>query len=566
MESGQLNLVAYGQQFVSIDTHVSASEDQHNEVQNNCMTPPAASKRRYDDAEPVSRSVGGDRLPRRSLEAFDVEPTVNISARIESNFVAAERSHQHVLEVLESVRLKLTTDDTTTPALLSVLAHLLNQLLDERRAAHEALTAARNLQFDAQVMLRQLQANMKHIDQIKEIHSNEQSEQNVSMWCHSFQKQQLTNIELKEKLELLSKENTELKLSAVAKEAQLREIIENLTANVTCSSAVGDEERNGVTKLETDVATIAIQTIESQSDDEDSRIARYIAQNDEVLGQAITDLEKQRALNENLQRTIREKELTLISKEQFINKVKSEMSLYKTSPNELALTLQVDDSAPAAFNRIEFAEREPQIPIREEITIENSNQIVKRYQDFIEKMSEEHRDETNKYKQELGYVTKERDAALRRIKDLQLYLDSIPSREDGSFHHQQFIDQIQAMTETVRLLEKQLSTTRIEKADAESKLESINAKLSKEQARFKHELDKQEVSCKKKSQQHEQELKQAMNETSSYMKQIEELRQQCNSYKKQASQAPTILLTALVEKMREKLIEKDRIIAELQIK
>jgi hypothetical protein len=83
---------------------VSAGEDHHSEVKNNSMTPPAASKRRYDDAEPVSRSVGGDRVRRRSFEAFDVEPTVNISARIEGNFVAAERSHQHVSEILESVR------------------------------------------------------------------------------------------------------------------------------------------------------------------------------------------------------------------------------------------------------------------------------------------------------------------------------------------------------------------------------------------------------------------------------------------------------------------------------
>ncbi|KAF2368766.1 hypothetical protein FHG87_000485 [Trinorchestia longiramus] len=542
----------YGQQFASIDTPSASVADENTR----------RSRRAESRSQDGSAISSANPSPQRHLQLSEFTEhaaSADARARLERNFVAADESHHRVMQAIENLRSQLPVSHSPT-MMVHVLAPLLRSLQDERRSTHESLAHALDLQFDAQVMLRQLQINMKHIDQMKEIYSTQQSEQNVAKWCQNFQRQQLANIELKERLEFLIRENKELKKEATAKESQLSDLIQNLSENVQNSSEMMDRNDQTV-KNETDVATIAIQTSGNESEGEDAAVARYIAENNEVLGQAITDLDKQRALNANLQRTLIEKELSLISKDQIINKVKSEMTQYNVPPSEPVSS----EETPPAFNRFAFVEND--LEEIENKRKESHSSILTRYQSLIEKANEDHRAETNKLKVEIGQIVKERDVALRRIKDLQLCLDSIPSREsDGTFHLQQFIDQIQAMTETIRLLEKQLSVTRMEMAETQSKLGTAESKLSEERSRFKFERDKQEVACKKKTQQMELEHKQLMKEAQGYRGKIDELQKECNELKKRASEAPTLVLTALVKKMREKLIEKEKIIAELTTK
>lgn len=445
-----------------------------------------------------------------------------------------------------------------------LLVQVVMEVQEERRVTHASLNAARDVQFDSQVMLRQLQANLKHVDQMKEIYSSQQSEENVAKWCKNFQKQQLANIELKEKLNYLSKENDELKESFTGNERQIQDLLSNfieVSENVSVNSRTYDSVNH-----DPDVATIAIQTTGVATQEEDSNIARYIADNNEVLGQAISDLDKQRALNANLQRNLREKELSLISKDQLINKVKTEMNMYKTSPKIVPPSTpeHVQLLTPISTRFDNFSDQDTSETSTSR-RLEDNNQIVLRYQALIQKANEDHQTEINKTKHELTQVIKERDAALRQIKDLQFFLDSIPNRDgDSGLNPQQFVDQIQAMTETVRLLEKQLSATRIEMTDLQAKLSLSETKLKDDTAKHTYERERQEIACRKKAQLKEEECKRFSREIENLKLEIETLRQQCSKFQKQASESPTILLTALVEKMREKLIENDKVIKQLQ--
>uniref|UniRef100_A0A6A7G179 Interaptin-like n=1 Tax=Hirondellea gigas TaxID=1518452 RepID=A0A6A7G179_9CRUS len=444
------------------------------------------------------------------------------------------------------------------------IAQLLEELFEGRKAVSKLISESKDILIDGQVMLRQVQANAQHIDQIKEVYSTEQTEQNVAKWCQNFHKQRLANIELKERLNLLTDESFTLKASVDQRECQVKSLLHyinekggQIRANHTIDSdtVYADNEQ--------DFATIAVQTTELNNEQGGDRASRYVAENNDVLGQAITDLDKQRALNANLQRSLREKELTLISKDQFINKVKGDMKLYCPRDNNshsesavLRADIPGDESNYSDIAYIDHLKAK----------LEENKLAIFRYELLLEKAHKEQQKDTHQYKQELESVIRERDDALKKVKELQLCLDSIPCRDNDGGQQQQsiFIDQIQSMSETIRLLEKQLSSSRIEKSEMDSKYSELENALLKERSRGQQERDRQEIACKIKAQNFEQENKRLQKENDDHKIELNKYITQNLSLKRQASENPSALLTALIKKMREKLIEKENYIVSLE--
>lgn len=440
---------------------------------------------------------------------------------------------------------------------------LLEELFEARRSISKALSQARDSHFDAQLFLRQVQER-DTVDTRKNLELKDENEEfSDALWCQNFHKQRLLTLELREKVNHLLEENLLARESDDKKERQMKEILtlfKEKYQSVSGTSQENSTEENFAS--EHDFASIAVQTVDFKSAANDPSTSRYMTENTDVLGQAITDLEKQKALNENLQRALREKELTLISKDQFINQVKSNMSFYKyddARPNSSDQLLKEQRTVTSPFDKQELEHLKTKV--------EEGNRTIFRYQMLLEKAHKEQQEESNRYKIEIGSVIRERDNSLRKVKELQLCLDSIPCR-DGDSNHQQttLVEQVQSMSETIRLLEKQLSTCRIENSELESRMLDSERELSIEKQRSRVNKEKQEIACQLKSKNMEQENKHLLEELNQYKIEIAKNQSHCEGLEKKVSESPSPILVALIEKMREKLIDKDKYIALLEEK
>ena len=429
---------------------------------------------------------------------------------------------------------------------------MIDEIFESRRSISKALSQARDANFDAQVLLRQSQRKQK-TNSVEDDNALDEvvTDRSALKWCQHFHRQRQMNIELKEKVNNLMEENVLVKSSNEQKDIYLKSILNKFREHLVESSGSRSAEMvsKGYSRQDTDFASIAIQTIEQNSSDSSS-VRLYEAENNDVLGQAITDLDKQRALNANLQKVLREKELTLISKDQLINQVKRKMNFYTSK-----------EGTTDTYSGVESSFGAPDLQYVEHLKtkIEESNRTIFRYQMFLEKAHKEQQQETGEYKIEIGLVIRERDAALKKVKELQLCLDSIPSR-DGDYAHQHsmFVDQIQSMSETIRLLEKQMSLCRIEKSEIEAKLMEVDRISVHQKECNRIEKEKQEISCQHKSQVFHEENIQLQKESNRLTQELARSQAQCDALRQQGAENPSPVLMALVEKMREKLIEQGK--------
>ena len=435
--------------------------------------------------------------------------------------------------------------------LIKEIEVLFHEIYQDRTTVTKLLSEAKDVQFDTRVTLRQLQAKLNHMSEMEQIYGNEQTEQNAAKWCQNFHKQRLVNIELKDKINLLREQLATEAESLSQRDRRIKQLTDHINRSF---SGHNIQVSNQNVQNDRDYATIAVQTSEPL---EDFSCRAPVETDSFVLGQAISDLDKERALNANLQRSLREKELHLISKDQLINKVKSEIKYYPPNSQEVPSTIEnmKREEIPSDYvNNLKSK-------------IEEDSRTIFRYQLLLEKAHKEHQKEIYDHKKQFGNVIKERDDALKDVKELQLRLDSIPAK-DTDFGQQQamFVEQIQSMSETIRVLEKQLSSCRIEKSDLESEKNEFLSELKKEQERHRRKEERQEVACKIKSNQLERENERLQEINQQQKAELEKMLSRCKKFEQEVNQSPSLLLTALVKKMRDELVQKEKLIVELQEK
>ena len=281
---------------------------------------------------------------------------------------------------------------------------------------------------------------------------------------------------------------------------------------------------------------------------------RYIPEKNHK--ELLYNLEQEKLKKIALQNSIKEMESLLNQREILIRKLQNEIETFRNEENLCSVPSNQPISNQEHYNKI----------------TENLRNQAKEYKQTISRykalLDESHKDQIEENKQsaaELETVTKERDVALRKVTDLELCLDSIPSRDGDHMHqHSIFVDQIQSMNETIRMLEKQLSNCRIENRDLKFKFEGISKTLYQEVEKLRTERERQEISCKMKSHHLIEENNSLQSEVLGQKQQIARLECEADSVQKSSAENPSPILVALVEKMRDKLIERDQRIAQLE--
>jgi len=405
---------------------------------------------------------------------------------------------------------------------------------------NELMRESKNVFCDTQITLKQLQTKISDISELEQMYSNGEDSSQVAQWCQQFHKQRLLNIELKDKHSLLAEQFNDV----ITDNRKKDKIIRDLNAVVEVGNT--DNRDRSV-----DFASIAVQT----RNDLTSQISEYSS--DTSVDELTSKLENERVQNKELRRAVREKELVIISRDEMINKIKSEVK-YLGSEN---LTGENTNSNQA----VSSSEFSPTYVTKLKSKMEEDQKTIFRYQILLEKAHKENQNENYEHKIQLNSIIKERDNSLRSVKELQLIIDSIPSKDNDMGQQQSmFLDQIQSMTETIRVLEKQLSSCRLEKSKIESDKLEIERIFEVEKTRYSAEKDKQEAACKGRSNLLQKENERLLQVSNMYKKELEQMESMNSKLQREMEARPSELLTALIRKMRDELVSKDKTIADLR--
>ena len=357
-----------------------------------------------------------------------------------------------------------------------------------------------------------------------------------SLWCQKFHKERTANMELRGKVSKMADSYNDLQRQI----SEYQEIISEL--NSSLRSYRHNKEEN------VQVASIAIQTYTSLDGEESEK------QTDDYLAfeKISIELSAIKETNRNLEKILREKELVIITKEEQINRLKSE--------GKYTIAEQTTGDTPRSLTSHPM-----QSSLMKQASDKEDQETIQKYQTLLEEAHRGSQNDHHNHKRQYNSVARERDDALKKVRELQLILDSIPFK-DNEFGQQQslFVDHIQSLTESNMVLEKQLSLSRTEKAKMEAEKSELERLLVSERTKHSALKEKQETACKTRHSVLQKENERLRDQWSNHVVEVERLRTVNTRLQREVDAIPSVLLSGLMKKMRDELVAKDKIIAQLR--
>ncbi|XP_071534786.1 centrosomal protein of 290 kDa-like isoform X2 [Panulirus ornatus] len=462
------------------------------------------------------------------------------------------------------------------------LVDLMDTLRQERNALQVALQSAQHDKMESKVTLRQLKIKQEALDDLKMALSSPKSSSHVSTWCTKLEETKLKNVELEEKIQTLEENQAFNQVRLDGKERRIGELqaqLSSLEKMWLDEQLVWDEREAELTKAlekyETrhkeavmDLKTLTLHDVP----DGKLPISKQLEQALDLLRNKVMLLEKaeeeiEKCKNETqtAQRELREREIAVIARDKIINELRIMGSSSKDSmlPSEARKDLS-DQVEPKLIRPEEESVKVVIEGLKERLHL--SQDTVSHYQDLLAKAHEEKQNLAARNKDEFIRVTQEREEALSKVRELQSRLDSIPTRDVcSSALSEAQASQIQNLEETIKVIEKQLDETKSHLIVSERKVVQLERDLTIARREYSEEKEHLEVSSQVRVQQHQRDVDRLSGEINKVRCERDDLRKEVVILKESASRTPSAIMQTLVEKMRDRLIEKEKQVAKLHL-
>ncbi|XP_068215438.1 centrosomal protein of 290 kDa-like [Palaemon carinicauda] len=457
------------------------------------------------------------------------------------------------------------------------LVDLLETMKQDRNKILIALQSAQHDKMEAKVALRQLKVKQEALDELKSALTSPNVTKQVSSWCSKLEEVKLRNVELDEKLQSLEEEKSLYEARIEGKDRRLGELqaqLSNMEKTWMDEQLLWDERETELRKAleEHDSrhqkAVLELKTLEQQDfPDQSQPLAKQLEKALDTLrnkSALLEKLEKEVELLKNevhdSRKELREKDIAIIARDQVINELrikgsnlKSQMHFTDVTKDGIAneVTVPEDEGIAVIINGLK--ER-----------LQLSQEAVSHYQDLLSKSHTQHQNIISKNKDELLRIEKEREEAMSKVRELQLQLNNIPTRDPGmSAMSEAQIAQIHNLEDTIKRLDAQLEETRNGKLIAEGKVAQLERELTVTRREYSEEKEHMEVSSQVRSQQHQRETDRLSGEIKNIRNERDDLRKEITLLKESANRTPSAILRTLVEKLRDQLIEKEKQVAKL---
>ncbi|XP_069941659.1 centrosomal protein of 290 kDa isoform X3 [Cherax quadricarinatus] len=462
------------------------------------------------------------------------------------------------------------------------LVDLMETLRQDRNALQKTLQSAQYDKMESKIALRQLKVKQEALDDLKVAFSSPKSTTHIVNWCTKLEEARLKNVELEEKIQTLEENHALSKTRLEGKERRLGELqtqLINLEKLYMDEQLLWDERETELTKaLEKHEtmhkrAILEMNTLNTDDVPDGSLpISKQLEQTLDLLRQKVTllenaekEIEKYRNEAQIIQKKVREKEIEVIARDKIINEIRIMKSTSKGSQilSEAAHDI-TDEEKPKLVTPEEETIKVMVEGLKERLRM--SQDTVKHYQDLLAKVHEDKQNLAARNKDELTCVTKEREEAIAKARDLQSQLDCIPTRDQSStVLTEAQAAQIQNLEETTKMLEKQLEQTKSHLIAYERKAAQLERDLTIAHREHAQEKEHLEVSNQVRAQQHQRELDRLSGEVCKMRHERDEVRKEAAILKESACRTPSAILRTLVEKLRDQLIEKEKQVSRLHL-
>ncbi|XP_066957218.1 LOW QUALITY PROTEIN: centrosomal protein of 290 kDa-like [Macrobrachium rosenbergii] len=457
------------------------------------------------------------------------------------------------------------------------LVDLLETLKLERNKILNALQSAQHDKMEAKVALRQLKVKQEALDELKSALTSKNVTKQVSSWCSKLEEVKLRSVELDEKLQSLEEEKSLYLARIEGKDKRLVELQAQLSSMEKTwmdEQLVWDEREAEMSRALEEheyrhqKAVLELKTLEQQDlPDQSQPLAKQLEKALDALRNKSVLLEKfekeiELLKNEahDMRKELREKDIAVIARDQVINELRIKGSNLKS------LAQFTDEAKNGSSSEVALPEDEGIAIIinglKERLAL--SQEAVSHYQDLLSKSHTENQSIISKNKDEILRITKEREEAMTKVRELQSQLNNIPTRDPGmSALSEAQITQIHNLEDTVKMLDVQLEETRNGKLVAEGKVAQLERELTVTRREYSEEKEHMEVSSQVRAQQHQREIDRLSGEINNIRNERDDLRKEITLLKESANRTPSAILRTLVEKLRDQLIEKEKQVAKL---
>ncbi|XP_064105190.1 LOW QUALITY PROTEIN: centrosomal protein of 290 kDa-like [Macrobrachium nipponense] len=457
------------------------------------------------------------------------------------------------------------------------LVDLLETLKQERNKILNALQSAQHDKMEAKVALRQLKVKQEALDELKSALTSKSVTKQISSWCSKLEESKLRNVELDEKLQSLEEEKSLYATRIEGKDKRLGELqaqLSDMEKTWMDEQLVWDEREAELNRALEEhesrhqKAVLELKTLEQQDlPDQSQPLAKQLEKALDALRNKSVLLEKfekeiELLKNEahDMRKELREKDIAVIARDQVINELRIKGSNLKS------LTQFTDEAKIGSSSEVALPEDEGIAIIinglKERLAL--SQEAVSHYQDLLSKSHTENQNIISKNKDEILRITKEREAAMAKVRELQSQLNNIPTRDPGmSALSEAQVTQIHNLEDTVKMLDVQLEETRNGKLAVEGKVAQLERELTVTRREYSEEKEHMEVSSQVRAQQHQREVDRLSGEINNIRNERDDLRKEITLLKESANRTPSAILRTLVEKLRDQLIEKEKQVAKL---
>lgn len=461
------------------------------------------------------------------------------------------------------------------------LVDLMDTLRQERNTLQVALQSAQRDKMESKVTLRQLKIKQEALNDLKMALSSPKSSTHVSSWCTKLEEARLKNVELEEKIQNLEENEAFTQARLDGKERRMGELqaqLNSLEKMWLDEQMVWDEREAELTRalekyeMRHKEAVMDLKTL-SLHDLPDGKLSlpKQLEQALDLLRNKVALLEKAEEEVEKLknetqtaQRELREKEIAVIARDKIINELRIMGSTSKGSVLPLEIRKDLTNWEKAELKPEEESVKVVIKGLKERLQL--SQDTVNHYQDLLAKAHEEKQNLIARNKDEYIRVTREREEASSKVRELQSQLDSIPTRDVcSSALSEAQAAQIQNLEENVKILEVQLEETKSHLIVSERKVVQLERDLTIARREHSEEKEHLEVSSQVRVQQHQREVDRLSGEMKKVRCERDDLRKEVTLLKESASRTPSAIMRTLVEKMRDRLIEKEKQVAKLHL-